>query len=212
MRRSSLVIALLLNTVGVLSAQNWEVGGSVGYHQALDVTVTRDGVSGKTGFNSGVAVGALLGNDITRRFGGEVRYTYMNSDLQVSAGSTKVTADAQSHAVNYDLLFHAMPRGESTRLFAAVGAGVKYVRGIGPEPPFQPLSSLVVLTHTNETLPLISVGGGLKFTLSRRALARIDFRDFMTPYPGALLALPPNSRAGGWIHNFVVMIGISGLF
>jgi hypothetical protein len=212
MQNSSILITLLLNAAAVLSAQNWEVGGSVGYNRTFDVKVVRDGVSGETGFKSGVAFGGLLGNDVTDRIGGEVRYTFMKSDLRVSSGSVEATAAAQSHALHYDFLVHAAPRGESVRPFAAFGAGVKYLRGTGVEPVFQPLSSLVVLTHTNEALPVISAGGGLKFSLSRRVLARIDFRDYMTPYPNALLALPPNSRAGGWMHNLVVMVGISGLF
>jgi hypothetical protein len=122
-----------------------------------------------------------------------------------------VTAGGHSHAVHYDILIHATSKERSPRPFFAVGAGVKYYRGTGEELAYQPLSNLVVLTHTNEAQPLISVGGGVKLPVSRRALVRVDFRDYVTPYPGNLLALPPNSRGGGWLHNFVVMVGISGL-
>jgi hypothetical protein len=188
------------------------VGGSAGYSTWHNVNVTSGAASGTTGFGSGLAVGAVLGNDLYRHLGGEVRYDWIQNDLQVSSGSTKVTAAGQSHAIHYDLLVHTSAGGESVRPFAAFGAGVKYYRGTGSEPAFQPLSNLVLLTHTSEAQPLISAGGGVKFPISHRLLIRVDFRDYVTPYPSSLLALPPNSRANGWVHDFVITLGISGLF
>jgi len=211
MRTPSIAVTLLILSAGVLSAQRWEVGASAGYSLWNNVKVTNGAASGTTGFGSGVAFGALLGNDINRHFGGEVRYTFIQDDLRVSSGSTKATAAGQSHAVHYDILVHAGSKSESVRPFFAAGAGVKYYRGTGAEAAFQPLSNLAVLTHTSEAQPLISVGGGVKFPISRRALVRVDFRDYVTPYPGNLLALPPNSRGVGWLHNFIVMVGVSGL-
>jgi hypothetical protein len=211
MRTCLIALTTVLLSAGVLPAQRWEIGGSAGYSLWHNVNVTSGTASGTTGFGSGVAFGGLLGNDISRHIGGEIRYTFIQDDLRVSSGSTKATAAGQSHAVHYDFLVHATSPSESVRPFFAVGAGVKYYRGTGAEPAFQPLSNLVVLTHTNEAQPLISAGGGIKFPVSRRALLRLDFRDYMTPYPGNVLALSPNSHASGWLHNFVVMIGISGL-
>jgi hypothetical protein len=210
MRRFSIAVTLLILSAAALSAQ-WEVGGGAGYSLWNNVKVTNGAASGTTGFASGVAFGAVLGNDINRHVGGEVRYTFIQDHLRVSSGSTEVTAPAQSHALHYDFLIHAGSRAESVRPFFAAGAGVKYYRGTGPEPSFQPLGNLVVLTHTSEAQPLISVGGGVKFPLSRHALVRVDFRDYATPYPGNLLALPPNSRTGAWLHNFIVMLGVSRL-
>jgi hypothetical protein len=169
-------------------------------------------VSGKTGFRSGVAFGGVFGNETTRHIGGEARYTYRSNDMRVSSGAVRATAGAQSHALHYDLLIHSAPTEAMARPFVAIGAGMKYYRGTGPEAPFQPLSNLVVLTRTSEVQPLISAGGGIKFPISRRSLLRIDFRDYMTPLPTSLLALPANSRASGWVHDFVVMVGISGVF
>ena len=95
--------------------------------------------------------------------GGEARYTYQSDDLRVSSGAVKAKASAQSNAFHYDVLIHATSKESSVRPFFAVGAGMKFYRGTGAEPAFQPLSNLVVLTHTNEAQPLISVGGGVKF-------------------------------------------------
>jgi hypothetical protein len=206
-------VALLISPLGcMLFAQNWEVGGTAGYGLYHNVTVTNGTASGSAGFDSGVAFGGLLGNEINRLVGGEVRYTYRSDDLQVSSGSTKAKAAAQSHAVHYDVLIHAASKESPVRPFLAVGAGMKLYRGTGAEPAFQPLSNLVVLSHTNEAQPLISVGGGVKFSMSRRSLFRVDFRDYLTPVPTSLLATPPGSRLSGWMHDFVFLVGVSATF
>jgi hypothetical protein len=192
--------------------QHWEVGGSAGYGLYHDVRVNNGGLTGQTGFGSGVAFGALIGNQTTERLGGEVRYTYRSDDMRVSAGSTSARAGAESHALHYDLLIHATSSEAPARPFLAIGGGIKVYRGTGAEPTFQPLSGLVVLTHTTETQPLISAGGGVKFRLSRRSLLRLDFRDYMTPFPGNLLARRANTSSSGWVHDFVLMVGISGMF
>ena len=90
----------------------------------------------------------MFGNQISRWVGGEARYTFRQDDLRVSSGSTKATMTGQSHAIHYDVLVHLTPKESGIRPFLAAGAGVKFYRGTGAEAPYQPLSSLVVLTHT----------------------------------------------------------------
>jgi Outer membrane protein beta-barrel domain len=196
----------------LLHGQNWEFGGSAGYGLYRDVNVTSSAINGKAGFEPGVAFGALLGDNISRHWGGEVRYTFRSDDLRVSSGSTKATAGGQSHAIHYDVLLHATSKESSVRPFLAAGAGVKVYRGTGAEPAFQPLSNLVVLTHTTEAQALISVGGGVKFSVSKRALFRLDFRDYLTPLPSDLLATPRGSKVSGWMNDFVFLVGISTVF
>jgi hypothetical protein len=195
-----------------LWSQHWEVGGSAGYGLYRDVSVTNGALTGKTGFKSGVAFGGVFGNETTRHIGGEIRYTYRSDDLRVSSGGAQATAGAESHALHYDVLLHAAPTESRVRPFLAIGGGVKYYRGTGAEPVFQPLSNLVVLTHTSEAQPLISAGAGLKIPMSRSTLVRFDFRDYMTPFPGNVLARPANTKASGWVHDFVLMVGFSGVF
>ena len=196
----------------LLSAQSWEVGASGGYGVYRNASVTSGTQSGSAGFNSGIAFGGVLGNEMNRYVGGEVRYTFRGGDLKVSAGSTKATAAAQSHAVHYDVLIHATKMESPIRPFLAAGAGVKWYRGTGTEPVFQPLSNLVVLTHTSEAQPLISIGGGIKFRIAEHALFRLDARDYATPIPSDLLAAPSGSKITGWMHDFVFLIGISSVF
>ena len=196
----------------LLPAQNWEVGAAGGYGFYRQSSVTSGSLKGSAGFDSGFAAGALLGNQMNRYVGGEARYTFRKDDLQVSSGSTKATAVAQSHALHYDVLIHGAEMGSPVRPFLAAGAGVKWFRGTGAEQVFQPLSNLVVLTHTSEAQPLVSVGGGVKISVSKRALLRLDFRDYATPLPNNLLATPATAKIGGWVHDFVFLVGISSVF
>src|ERR1051325_1719250 len=144
MRLLSNVALLMMPLASMLSAQSWEVGAGGGYGFYRNVNVSSANVSGKAGFASGVAFSALLGNQVNRWIGGEARYTYRMDDMQVSSGSTKAKAGAESHAIHYDVLVHAATKESRVRPFLAAGAGVKFYRGTGAEPAYQPLSNLVV--------------------------------------------------------------------
>ena len=212
MRITLRLLTLLFPLPCLMLGQQWEVGAHGGYGLFLNPTVNSGTTSGSAGFSNGYAFGALLGNQISRLVGGEARYTYQSDHLRVSSGSTLVQSAARSQALHYDVLIHAASTESPVRPFLAAGAGVKFYQGTGAEPAYQPLSSLVVLTHTNEAQPLISVGGGFKFRISPRALFRVDFRDYATPVPTSLLATPSNSKITGWIHDFVVLVGVSATF
>ena len=205
-------LTLLFPLPSLLLSQHWEVGADSGYGSFRNVPVTAGTATGSAGFSPGFAFGGLFGNQINRLVGGEVRYTYQADDLRVSSGSTEARATARSHALHYDVLIHATPKESAVRPFLAAGAGVKFYQGTGAEPPFQPLSNLVVLSHSHEAQPLISVGGGVKIKVSPRALLRVDFRDYATPLPTTLLATPANSKISGWMHDFVFLVGVSTVF
>ena len=212
LRMLSRVLIVVMPLASSVFAQSWEVGASGGYGLYNQSNVSSGSVSGSAGFASGLAAGALIGNEMGHWIGGEARYTLRIDDLQVSSGSTKAKATAQSHALHYDVLLHLASKESTVRPFFAVGAGVKFYRGTGAEPSFQPLSNLVVLTHTSEAQPLISLGGGVKFAVSRRMLVRLDARDYATPTPSSLLATPPGSKLSGWTHDIVFLVGVSTIF
>jgi hypothetical protein len=212
MRLPSIVFASLFPLSLVVSGQTWELGGAAGYGLYRGASATSPALSGTAGFDPGFALSGVLGNDRFRYIGGDVRYTYLRNDLRISAGGTKATASGDSQALHYDVLFHATPRESSLRPYLAAGAGIKWFRGTGAEPAYQPLSNLVVLTHTNQAEPLISVGGGVKFALTSGTLLRLDLRDYLTPLPDKLLAAPPGTHLGGWINDFVFLVGISKVF
>jgi len=205
-------LILLLPLPCYLLGQTWEVGAVGGYGFTRDVSVTSGSTTGKTGFSPGYTFGGLLGQQISRHFGGEIRYTYQANDMRVSSGSTEAKASARSQAIHYDVLIHATSRESAIRPFLAVGGGVKFYEGTGAEPAFQPLSNLLVLTRASEAQPLVSVGGGVKFAVTKRTLFRLDVRDYATPIPTSLLATPGNSKISGWIHDFVFLVGVSTTF
>jgi len=212
MKLLSRIALLAIPLPCLLPAQSWEVSGSAGYGVFHNVNVNNSSASGTAGFDSGVVFGAALTNRVSRWVSGEARYTYNSDDLKVTSGSVTAKASAASHAIHYDVLIHATSAESRIRPFLAAGAGVKLYRGTGAEPAYQPLGNLVVLTHTNEAQPLVSVGGGVKFLISRRAILRFDVRDYATPVPTSLLATPPNSRTGGWIHDLAFMVGVGAGF
>src|SRR5689334_17339421 len=99
-------LILLLPLPCFLLGQSWEVGAVGGYSFTRDVPVTSGSVTGKTGFSPGYAFGGLLGQQISRHFGGEIRYTYQSDDMRVKSGSTEVKATARSQSLHYDVLIH----------------------------------------------------------------------------------------------------------
>ena len=84
--------------------------------------------------------------------------------------------------------------------------------GTGKEQEFQPLSNVALLTKTSEVKPLVSVGGGVKFSLSPAVQLRLEAHDFLTPFPKSVIAPAPGSTIGGWLQDFVVMAGLSFTF
>ena len=76
----------------------------------------------------------------------------------------------------------------------------------------QPLSNFAFLTHTDQVKPLVSLGGGLKFALSDHWQARVDFRDYATPFPEKLFAPAAGAKIHGWLHDFVPLLGVDWVF
>jgi hypothetical protein len=190
-------------------AQEWEMGGMVGYGYSLDLTAKNATGSADTGFKPNYAWGAFVGNNMHRRLGGEVRYVFRKSDLKVDAGGEEATMRGHSHTILYDLLFHAADRDEKVRPFLAAGGGARIFRGTGVEHAFQPGNQFVLLTKTQEILPVLSIGGGVKVRLSDKFMFRAEVRDYLTPLPQKLLAPAPGAQISGWLHDFVPTIGIA---
>lgn len=208
--RSALIFAFA--TFAVCMAQQWELGGAGGYGFYKNQTVSRGSDQASAGFRHGFAVSAVAGHDSTRYMSGEIRYTYRDSDLKLSSGATDVRFPGEAHVVNYDVLLHATPKGSRFRPFFAFGGGIKVFRGTGQESESQPLDNLAVLTKTSELKPLVSIGGGVRYQISKHAFLRFDFRDYMTPFPTEVIAPVPGAKLSGWLHDFVPMVGISAHF
>lgn len=199
---------LLLPFVAVLAvvpvaAQRYEfgVGGGGSFYTTREVTNTRGNAD--AGFKPGFALTAHVGNDMYEHVGGEVRYSYLHNDMKLEGSGGKATFGAEAHTVHYDFLIHSARRGSSVRPYVAVGGGFKFFRGTGTEVVSQPLANIALLTKTNETVGMISFGGGVKLRLSNRLAFRVDVHDYFTPFPKNLITPNVGSRVGGWIHNIV---------
>jgi hypothetical protein len=201
---------LFLTAVAGAYAQQWEIGGNVGGSFVPGVNVTGPSGSATTGFQTGVAAGAWLGQSISKHIGGEIRYNFMQSSLKLASGGTSTAFSGNTHAFYYDILIRTTRSKESrAELFGAVGGGMKIFRGTGKEQAFQPLSQFAYLTKTQQVKPMLSVGGGVKFRLSPHMTLRTEVRDFVTPFPKDVITPAPGAKIGSMLHNIVPMVGVS---
>lgn len=188
--------------------QKWEFGGGVGggFYTSQDVTAPGGSASAKLQTN--IAGGAWFASNGQGHWGGEVRYDYQRGDLYLSSGGTSASFGAETHAVHYDVLWHATPNGSRIRPFVAVGAGIKAYRGTGNEVAYQPLSNFALLTKMQDVTPLISAGVGVKMQLASHLQLRLDVHDFLTTFPKKVITPGQNAKVGGWIQDFVPMVSL----
>jgi len=192
-------------------AQTWAVGIGGGYGAYENATVKNAaGTSAEAGFRSRVAATAVLTEDMFERIGGELRYTYRDGGSQFRANGQGVDMDAVAHVVHYDFLFYGTRRHARVRPFFAAGAGIKRYDATGRG--LQPFDGFGTLTHTHQVEGMVSAGAGVKVALGDRWVLRLDFRDYMTPFPETLFRPPVNASVHGWLHDFVPMIGVDWTF
>jgi hypothetical protein len=189
-------------------AQSWEVGGGVGGGFYTSDTVTSPAGSASAKIQTGLAGSAWVGNTWQGRWSGELRYDYGMGDLALSQGGTKATFGAHTQQFHYDLMWHATSSESRIRPYVAVGAGVKLYQGVGAQMAYQPLSNVALLTQQQDLTPMVSAGAGVKFQISSHFQLRMDVHDYLTPFPKTVIT-PNGGRVGGWLQDFVPMIGIS---
>ena len=190
-------------------AQQWEFGGLGGGSFVPGAAVSSPFGSATAGFQTGAAAGAFAGQNLYPHISGEVRYEFLQSNLQLSSGGNSASFSGVAHMIHYDVLYHSNRKGSRTQYFAAAGAGMKIFDGTGQQEAYQPLSQYAYFTRTRVLKPMWDVGGGMKYALSPRMILRTEIRDFMTMFPKDLIAPAPGAKFGGLLHNFVPMVGIS---
>ena len=191
------------------TAQKWEFGGGVGggFYTSQDVSLGSSSAAAKIASN--IAGSAWLANNRGEKWGGELRVDYQMGDLQLSQGGTTANFAARSYAMHYDILYHLAPTGSRIRPFVALGAGIKVFQGTGTEGVYQPLSQFALLTKDQDLTPVISGGIGFKMQLSEHVQLRAEVHDFATPFPKKVITPNTGAKAGGWLQDFVPMVGIS---
>jgi hypothetical protein len=200
---------LLLAAAAAGRAQQWEFGGIGGGGFWNTVGVAGAAGSATAGFQTGAAFGAFVGHNTYSHVGGELRYAYLQSNLQLASGGSTVHFAGMSHVVHYDVILRAGRRGSHAQFFAALGGGMKIFRGTGAEAAYQPLSQFGYFTKTQVLKPMASVGGGMKYFLTRKVCLRTEVHDYITAFPTELIAPAPGTKYGSILHDLVPMAGIS---
>jgi hypothetical protein len=208
----SCAIALGLSSACVAQDRGWEVGGAVGFGIMRNASIDNASGSAIAGMDNRFVAGAVIGQDLYQHFSGELRYVFRDDDLVLKSGGQKVNMDGDSHLVHYDVLFHPTSKESRIRPFVAAGGGIRLFRATGQEYVDQPFSDFAVLTKTNEIKPLISVGGGVKAKLTDHTAIRVDFREYISPFPEELFATAPGAKIHGWLFDSVPMAGVSFVF
>ncbi|MCX6626215.1 MAG: hypothetical protein NTW28_01110 [Candidatus Solibacter sp.] len=164
--------------------------------------------SATAGFQTGAVLGGYVGHSQYKHLGGEFRYAYLQSNLKLKSGGSQATFSGVSHVVHYDVIFKTTRNSGKVQLFAAVGGGMKAFRGTGKEAAYQPLSQFGYFTKTQTMKPMASVGGGIKFALTRKVFLRTEFRDYITAFPKEIITPAPGTKYGTLLHEFVPMVGL----
>ena len=201
-------ILLLTAAAALTFAQQWEFGGSGGAGFLNSVPVSGGIGSATAGFQSGAALGGYIGYSQYKHIGGELRYAYLQSNLRLKSGGSEATFSGMSHVIHYDLIFKTTRNKGRVQLFAAAGGGMKAFHATGKEAAYQPLSQFGYFTRTQTMKPMASVGGGVKFALSRKVFLRTEVRDYITAFPKEIITPAPGTKYGTLLHDFVPMVGL----
>jgi hypothetical protein len=204
--------AVLLAIAAGAAAQTWEAGVLGGYGVYVNnPKFTSPFGSAKAGLGRGPVAGAFLIQNLYRYVSGEIRYAYQRGSLTLSSGSRRAKFSGDSHAIHYDWLIHTVPREAKVRPFFVAGAGFKLYRGTGVEKVVQPLEEVALLTRTSEWKPLVSAGAGVMWTVAPWARVRLEFRDYMTPFPQRVIE-PVAGGSPGWVHDLTPTVSFSVRF
>lgn len=193
-------------------AQQREIGilGGGGFVNGSPIEGTATAVTAS--FSPGPAVGVLIGHDLYSHWSGEIRYLFEERDARLRSGGTAAGFASQAHVLGYGLVLHARPRQDRVRPYVEIGGGIKIFRGTGAEVAYRPLMDYAYLTRTQELKPMLTAGGGVKFRLGGRMMARVDFRDQLTRFPHKVIQPAPRMTLDGWLHDFVPTVGLSWVF
>jgi hypothetical protein len=201
-----------LLTAGACLAQNWVIGGGLGYGAYRNGTITSSGGSANAGIRNHATVTGVVTEDLFEHFSGEFRYVYHGGDTFLSSGSAQGAVKAQSHVFLYDALIHLKPRTERIRPFVAGGFGAKYYDTTGTVPSPQPLPRIASLTNQSQWKPLFDLGVGVKLRIADHVVVSGDFRDYITVFPDHLFSPASAATRQGMLHQFTPMFSVGYSF
>jgi len=193
-------------------AQSAEIGIAAGYGDYRNGSVLSADGTAKAGFKNRFVVSAAITEDQSDHISGEFRYLYQDGDPFLRAGGVETRLQGQSHAFSYDVLVHFKPRRSRIRPYVTAGVGAKLYIIRGPGNPDQPLTDIATLTTRDDPKLLVVGGAGVKIRVQPHTTVRVDFLDYMTPFPKTQIQPAPGATPRGIFHQFTPMVGISYVF
>jgi hypothetical protein len=98
--------AAIFVCAGACFAQQWQIGGAIGYGWYRGVRVNGPGEQAAAGIRNRFAAGAVVTEDLYEHFSGELRYMYHDGDPYLSVGGRTANMQGQSHSFTYEVLAH----------------------------------------------------------------------------------------------------------
>ncbi len=210
--RGKITVVFALAALGCSAQQQWEIGAAGGYGFYRNASVNAPAGTAQAGIQNSFAFSIYTDQHMYEHFSGELRYTFQNGDPFVKSGGVKTIIQGQSHAVDYELLVHMRRREARIRPFLAGGGGAKWYVTSGPATPFQPLGGIAVLANRNSTKPLITAGGGVSIAFPPHVRVRLEFRDYITPFPKQVIVPTRFANARGLLNMFTPLLGVGVAF
>jgi len=207
----SLVILLTASPVAC-QAQNWEVGGAGGYGWYINPSISLPAGSAQAGYPAKTALSAILGNNMYRYLGGELRYVFRFGGPELKLGNVQSNLNGYTNVIVYDFVIHMRPKDDRLRPYFAGGAGIKIFTGTDTPGLRQPLSEFARLQEHTDVEPAISAGAGVKYRFKRHAQFRVDFRTYFSPLPKSIFRKSPPAAIHGWIFDYLPMVGFDYVF
>ena len=205
-------IAILFVVTAFAQAQEYEIGGDLGYGFYRNGTIYSAGSSARAGIRNRFAAGFVFGDEFSDYFSAEIQYLYQDGHPFLEAPGIRSDIQGQSHTFTYNLLFHFKSLESRWRPFVAGGAGAKYYEIAGPEPFPQPIPQIASLTTNDVWKTVFSLGGGVKFRPRSHVLLRAEFRDYLTTFPRTQILPAPHNTARGIFQQFTPLFGVDYVF
>ncbi|MCU1232972.1 MAG: hypothetical protein JWP63_939 [Candidatus Solibacter sp.] len=193
-------------------AQNWELGGGVGYGAYRNGSISGTAGTATAGVRNQYAVTGMASEDLFEHFSGEVRYVYHPGDTFLESGAAKGSVEAYSHTFTYDVLFHFKPRESKVRPFVVGGAGAKYYSVTGTLPRPQPVPAIAGLTTRSQWEPAFDFGGGVKVRVAEHVVVSGFVRDYVSLFPDHLFVPTGGAKASSVLHQVTPMVEIGYRF
>jgi hypothetical protein len=190
-------------------AQQWEVGGGIGYGWYHNASIISPAGQATAGIGNRLVATVVVTENLYQHFSGEVRYVYHGGPTLLASRGVETSVSGQSHSLTYDVVAQLNPREAWFRPYVVGGIGAKFYDTNGRIFAQQPLARIGVLTTNSQWKPLVDFGGGVKFRLSQHVILRGDLRDYITPFPDRLFVPAANGRRSGVLHQITPLFGVS---